>query len=321
MQDGSRKAILAALLANLGIAVAKFVAFAATGAASMLAEAIHSVADSGNQGLLFLGGARARRDPDPEHPFGYGRERYFWAFVVALVLFALGSLFALIEGIEKLRHPHELESPIWAVGVLSVAIVMEAFSLRTAVREANHVRGDRSWVGFIRHSKSAELPVVLLEDTGALLGLVFALGGVGLAMGTGNPRFDAAGSLAIALLLGAIAVVLAIEMKSLLIGEGASAAQLDAIRRAIEDGGPVRRLIHLRTLHLAPDELLVAGKVELDEDLSFPEVTAAVDDAESRIRRSVPAAQLIYLEPDRFDPDRFDPAGQAGAPAPDGDGG
>ena len=321
VHEGSKRAIIAALLANFGIAVLKFLGWIVTQSASLLAECVHSMADTGNQALLLFGGRRAARRATPAHPFGYGRERYFWAFVVALVLFALGSLFALIEGIEKLRHPHELESPIWAIGVLSAAIVMEAFSLRTAVREANHVRGHRSWVGFIRHSKSAELPVVLLEDTGALLGLVFALGGVGLAMATGNARFDAVGSLAIALLLGAIAVVLAIEMKSLLIGEGASPAQLDAIRRAIEDGGPVRRLIHLRTLHLAPDELLVAGKVELDQGLSFPEVTAAVDEAEARIRQSVPEAELIYLEPDRFDPDRFDPAGQAGAPEAAGDAG
>ena len=170
MHEGSRRAVVAAFSANVGIAAAKFVAFFFTGAASILAEAVHSVADTGNQALLFLGSARAQRAATEEHPFGFGRERYFWAFVVALVLFSLGSLFAIGEGIEKLRTPHELESPIWAIAVLGISIVLETFSLHTAVREANAVRGRQSWWSFVRHTKSPELPVVLLEDMGALLG-------------------------------------------------------------------------------------------------------------------------------------------------------
>ena len=166
--EGTRRAIVAAFLANLGIAISKFVAFLITGSASMLAESIHSVADTGNQGLLFLGGKRSRKAPTAEHPFGFGTERYFWAFVVALVLFTLGSMFALFEGVEKLIDPHELESPIWAFGVLGVAIVLEGLSLRTAHREATPSREGRSWWRFIRTTKSPELPVVLLEDTGAL---------------------------------------------------------------------------------------------------------------------------------------------------------
>jgi cation diffusion facilitator family transporter len=299
MQEGSRRAIVAAFLANLGIAIAKFVGFAITGAASLLAEALHSVADTGNQALLFLGGARARRRPTPEHPFGYGRERYFWAFVVALMLFSLGGLFAVYEGIDKLLHPHQLESVAIALAVLSVAIVLESLSFRTAFVEAAAVKGEESWWSFIRRSKSPELPVVLLEDTGALLGLGLAFVGVSLAEVTGNPRWDAVGSIGIGILLVVIAIVLAAEMKSLLIGESATAQTESAIRAAIGDGPEVRRIIHLRTLHLGPDELLVAAKVELDSP-SVPDLTRAIDTVEARIRAAVPIARLIYLEPDVY---------------------
>ena len=298
MQEGSRKAIVAALLANAGIAVAKFVGFAFTGAASMLAEGVHSVADSSNQGLLLLGGSRARRAASAEHPFGYGRERYFWSFVVALVLFTLGSLFALYEGIEKLRHPHELESAMWAVGILAIAIVFESFSMRTAIVESARAKGDQSWWSFIRHSKTPELPVVLLEDLGALVGLVLALAGVGLAELTGNPRFDAVGSVAIGLLLGVIAVTLVVEMKSLLIGESASPLEMETISQALGSSPNVRRLLEVRSQHLGPQELLVAAKVELAPGLSAEEVANTIDGAEARVRQKVPAAVHLYLEPD-----------------------
>ncbi len=298
MTEGSRRAILAAFLANLGIALSKLAAFFVTGAASMLAEAVHSLADTGNQALLLLGAARGRRAPNEDHPFGYGRERYFWAFVVALVLFSMGALFAIGEGIEKLLHPHALERAEWAIGVLVVAIGLETFSLRTAVHEANAVRGGESWWSFVRHSKSPELPVVLLEDVGALLGLAFALAGVGLAIATGEPRYDALGSIAIGLLLAVIAVVLATEMKSLLIGESAAPGVTAAIRAALESAPQVRRLIHLRTLHLGPEELLVAAKIELEASLGVADVARAIDVAEARVRAQVPAARMIFLEPD-----------------------
>ena len=298
MQEGSRKAIIAAFFANLGIAIAKFVGFALTGAASMLAEAIHSVADSSNQGLLLLGGKRARKAADVEHPFGYGRERYFWSFVVALVLFSLGSLFALYEGVEKLRHPHELASAIVAIVILALAIVFEIFSFRTAVIESNHVRGDASWWEFIRHSKSPELPVVLLEDLGALVGLVLALGGVIIAEVTGNPRWDALGSVAIGLLLGVIAITLAIEMKGLLIGESASPEMQRTIRTAMEGDDAVQRVIHMRTQHLGPEELLVGAKLEFDGHLGFAQVATAVNRIEKSVRDACPQARMIYLEPD-----------------------
>ncbi|HEX2699189.1 MAG TPA: cation diffusion facilitator family transporter [Acidimicrobiales bacterium] len=298
MQEGSKKAIVAAFLANLGIAVAKFAGFAFTGAASMLAEAVHSVADSTNQGLLLLGGSRARRPATSAHPFGYGRERYFWAFVVALVIFSLGSLFALFEGEEKLRNPHELESAGWAVGILAVAIVFEGLSLRTAVRETRAVKGSRSWWAFVRRSKSPELPVVLLEDSGALVGLVFALAGIGMAELTGEPRWDAVGSLAIGLLLGAIAMVLVVEMKSLLIGESASPAVVKRICDAITSDGRIEQVVHMRTEHLGPDELLVAAKILLAADRTLGEVADLIDEAEARVRAAVPSARVIYVEPD-----------------------
>jgi cation diffusion facilitator family transporter len=298
VQEGSRRAIVAALVANTGIAIAKFVGFLITGSASLLAEAVHSVADTSNQGLLLLGGSRARRRATPQHPFGYGRERYFWAFVVALVLFSMGGLFAIYEGIEKLRHPHAPESFGVAIVILLVAIVLETSSLATAVREANHVRGDQSWWTFIHRSKNPELPVVLLEDTGAEIGLMLALGGVIAAHVTDEPRWDAAGSLGIGVLLVVIALVLATEMKSLLIGESASPTDEQAIRGAIEAAPAVRRLIHMRTEHLGPDELLVAAKLEFDGNLSFPDVAKAVDDTEARLRQAVPGARIVYIEPD-----------------------
>ena len=301
MKEGSRRAVITAFFANLGIALAKFIAFLFTGAASMLAEAVHSVADTANQGLLLLGNARASRAPTPEHPFGFARERYFWAFVVSVVLFTLGSLFACYEGVQKLRHPHAISSPEWAFGVLFVAIVFEGFAFRTAARAANPLRRGASWWAFIRRAKSPELPVVLLEDSGALLGLSFALVGVTLALLTGDARFDALGSIAIGLLLGAIAIVLAVEMKSLLIGESAAPRQQRAIAAAIEGRPEVRRLIDLRTQHLGPEQLLVCAKVELDPALTFPRVVEAIDAIQAEVRTSVPAADLIYLEPDVLD--------------------
>ena len=297
MHEGSRRAIFAALIANLGIAVAKFAAALITGSASMLAESIHSVADTGNQGLLFLGGHRARRPADDAHQFGYGAERYFWAFVVALVLFTLGALFSLYEGIEKLTHPHELESPTVAFVVLGIAVVLESLSLRTAVRESRPHRTGGGWVHFIRHTKNPELPVVLLEDTGALAGLALALIGLGLAVATDEPRYDAIGSIAIGVLLGVIAVVLAVEMKSLLIGESADRTTRAALDTAMRDAPEVRSVIHSRTLQLGPEDLLVAAKLEFTA-ASTVELAPAIDAVEARIRAAVPEARLIFLEPD-----------------------
>jgi cation diffusion facilitator family transporter len=295
----SNTAILAALGANLGIALAKFVAFAFTGASSMLAEGIHSVADSGNQVLLLVGGRRARRAATPEHPFGFGRDRYIYGFLVAIVLFSVGGLFAVYEGVEKLLHPEELKSPIWAIAVLVIALVLEGFSLRTAKRETDEVRPEGvSYWGFIRTARAPELPVVLLEDTAALTGLVFALLGVGLTWLTGLAVFDGIGTVLIGLLLVAVAVVLGMETKSLLLGEAATPEAQRRIVAALEGGGSGLSVIHMRTQHLGPEELLVAAKIAVRHDETAASIAHAIDEAEARIRAAEPAARVIFLEPD-----------------------
>ena len=296
--SGGTKAIIAALPANAGIALAKFVGYLVTGSSSMLAESVHSVADTSNQGLLLLGGKRAQRVATSDHPFGYGRDRYFYSFVVALLLFSLGSVFALYEGIHKLESHEPLTSPLVAVIILAVAIGLESYSFRTAIRESRPLKGKLSWWGFIRQSKSPELPVVLLEDFGALIGLILALLGVGLSVLTGNAVFDALGTIAIGILLGVIAVILIVEMKSLLIGEGAAQPVLRRIVGAIEEGDPVQRVIHIRTQYLGPEELLVAAKIALAPCTTIEDVARTIDEAELRVRSAVPEARLIYLEPD-----------------------
>jgi cation diffusion facilitator family transporter len=294
---GSRRAVVAALLANLGISAAKFVGFVVTGSSSMLAEAVHSVADTANQGLLLLGQRTSRRRPTPEHPFGYGRDRYFYSFVVALLLFSLGSVFAMYEGIHKLSDLKPLESPLVAVVILLVAFVLESFSFRTAIAESAPLKGDASWWQFVRNAKAPELPVVLLEDFGALIGLGLALCGVTLAMVTGNPVWDGVGTMCIGALLGAIAVLLIVETKSLLIGEGASEQLLRAIVSELESGD-VERVIHIRTQYLGPDELLVAAKIAVVGSLTVTDLARVIDEAERRVRARVPSVRLIYLEPD-----------------------
>lgn len=302
MAGGNRKAIFAALFANLGLAIAKFIGWGITGAASMLAEGVHSVADSGNQLLLLWGGAAATRPASREHPFGYGRERYFWSFVVALVIFTLGALFALYEGIHKFLAPEPLHDPWIAISILSVGLVLEGYSFRTAIIEARPIKAKRTWWTYIRHAKSPELPVVLLEDLGALIGLTLALIGVSLATYTGQAHYDALGSISIGLLLGAIAIVLAVEMKSLLIGESADPAQEALVRTTIERSESVQHVIHLRTLHLGPEQLLVAAKVDFGEIDDFASLAVAIDDVEARIRSEVPIAHMIFIEPDVLRP-------------------
>jgi cation diffusion facilitator family transporter len=297
--EGAR-AIVAALLANLGIAASKFAAFVFTGSSSMLSEGVHSVADSGNQVLLMIGRKRSRRVASPAHPFGYGRSRYVYAFIVSIVLFSLGGIFALFEGWNKIVHPEHLAKPVWAFGVLILALILEGFSLRTAIKESNHSRRDASWGQFIRTAKAPELPVVLLEDAGALIGLIFALLGITLAVVTGDARWDGAGSLAIGGLLVFIAVFLAMEMNSLLIGESGSPENVAAIRSAIEAGGDVERIIHLKTLHLGPDELMIAAKIAIRHDATALSVARIINDAELRIRSSLSIACVIYLEPDIY---------------------
>ncbi|MCO6004856.1 cation diffusion facilitator family transporter [Actinoallomurus purpureus] len=296
--EGGTKAIIAALAANLGIAAAKFVAFAFTGSASMMAEGVHSVADSGNQALLLLGSKRAKRARDREHPFGYGSERYFYAFIVAVVLFTVGSLFSLYEGWHKVVDPHDVDDPVWAFGVLIFAILLEGFSFRTAIKEAGRTRGEQSWASYIRQAKAPELPIVILEDFAALVGLVIALVCVALAVITGNGIWDGVGSMAIGVLLAFVAIVLAVETKSMLIGEAAATDVEKQIVTELESVDEVDRVIHLRTLHVGPEELLVAAKIAVTHDDTAGEVARAIDAAEKRIRAAVPMARHIYLEPD-----------------------
>jgi cation diffusion facilitator family transporter len=298
---GGARAIVAALGANLGIALTKFLAFALTGSSSMLAEAIHSVADSGNQLLLLIGGRRSQREATERHPFGYGRERYIYAFIVSVVLFSVGGLFAIYEGVHKIQHPEAIHSWQWVpIVVLVIATGLEGFSFRTAVHEINQIRGGASWWQFIRHARAPELPVVLLEDSAALVGLLLALIGVVLTLVTGDGVWDGAGTLSIGLLLVMVALVLAVETKSLLIGESATTEQVEAIEAAMVGVPQVERVIHMRTLHLGPDELLVAAKISVASDASAGTVAEAIDAAEERIRAAVPIARVIYLEPDIY---------------------
>ncbi len=296
--EHGNKAVMAALIGNSGIAIAKFIGFTVTQSSAMLAEAIHSTADAGNQALLLLGGRQAKKDADEEHQFGYGRERYFWSFVVALILFALGSAFAVFEGIEKIRHPHELDNVGVALGILGFAICLEGWSFRTAVKEANPLKGELSWWQFIRRSRTPELPVVLLEDLGAMTGLVIAFSAILISKVTDDPIWDGIGTLTIGLLLGVIAVILVIEMRSLLIGEGAQPRDMAMILAAIAETEDVDHLIHIKTQHLGPDELLVGAKVAFDPSLTVADLSSAIDRVEAAIRVKVPYARPIYIEPD-----------------------
>ncbi len=319
--DGGTKAVIAALLANTGIAITKFIAFLLTGFSSMLAESIHSVADAGNQGLLLVGGRQAKKEPTEEHPFGYGRERYIYSFIVAIVLFSVGGLFALYEAYHKYEEIHAGHAETvddWRrfapIVVLLAAIVMEGLSFRTAIRESAKIKGDASFPEFIRRAKSPELPVILLEDFAALLGLSFALAGVGLSLATGNQYWDVAGTALIGVLLVAVAIVLALETKSLLLGESATKEAQRRIRSALTATDGVERVIHMKTSHLGPDELLVAAKIGVRRGVSSEQVAATIDAAERAVREAEPVAQQIYLEPDIY-VEGHEPARRPGPPA------
>ena len=300
MATTGKKTILAALIANVGIAIAKFVGFAITKSSTMLAEGIHSSADSANQLLLLLGTQRAKRTPNPKHPFGYGRERYFWSFVVALILFSLGSLFAIYEGIEKIRHPHALENASWAIGILIFGIFIESFSFRTAIVEAKTIKGETSWSKFVIRSKQPEIPVVLLEDAGALFGMVIALAAISLVKITGEPLWDGIGTLSIGVLLGLIATVLAREMHSLIIGEAASDDDYEKIDKIIQNSNEIIHVVEIRTQHLGPEEILIGARVAFDESLQAKEIADAINNLEATIRNEVKTAGPIFIEPEIF---------------------
>ena len=316
--------MVAALLANTGIAVTKFAAFFLTGISSMLAEAIHSVADAGNQGLLLLGGKKATKEATPNHPFGFGRERYIYSFIVAIVLFSVGGLFALYEAYHKYHEISAGDSELsegWVrfvpLVVLAIAIVLEGFSFRTAIRETDKIKGQASYAQFIRRAKQPELPVILLEDFAALLGLVFAFLAVSLMLVTGNQYFDVGGTALIGVLLVVVAITLAVETKSLLLGESASPEAQVRIRSAIEGTDGLESLIHMKTLHLGPEELLVAAKIGVAHGVSADRIAEAIDAAEKAVRAAEPTAQVIYLEPDIYRAD-YVPAERPEPPAPAG---
>ncbi|MEV6527185.1 cation diffusion facilitator family transporter [Longispora sp. NPDC051575] len=303
--EGGTKAVVAALFANLGIAVTKFVAYGLTMSSSMLAEAIHSVADSGNQVLLLVGGKRAQRAATPQHPFGYGRQRYIYAFIVSIVLFSVGGLFALYEAYHKFHDPQPITAWKWVpVTVLVVAIILESLSFRTAIRESRGPKGNATWAQFVRRARVPELPVILLEDLAALVGLVLALFGVSMTLITGEGIWDAVGTGLIGVLLVIVAVVLAIEMNSLLIGESATEEDQARIVAAITTGDEVERVIHMKTLHLGPEELLVAAKVGIRHDSTADQIAKGINAVEARIREAVPTARVIYIEPDIYHAER-----------------
>ena len=301
MATTGKKTILAALIANLGIAIAKFVGFAITKSSTMLAEGIHSSADSANQLLLLMGTQRAKREPSSKHPFGYGRERYFWSFVVALILISLGSLFAIYEGIEKIRHPHALNNASWAIGILIFGIFIESFSFRTAIVEARTIKGESTWSKFVVRSKQPEIPVVLLEDAGALFGMVIALAAISLVKITGEPIWDGIGTLSIGVLLGVIAIILAREMHSLIIGEAASEKDLSKIVNIIENNSQVAQLVEMRTQHLGPDEILIGVRVAFRENLQTKEIANLINQLEADIRIELKNAGPIFIEPEITD--------------------
>lgn len=296
--EGGMRAVIAALLANLGIAASKFIAFFFTGSSSMLSEAIHSCADSGNQILLLIGNKRSKKAADSRHNFGYGRRRFVYGFIVSIVLFLVGGVFSLYEGIHKIQHPEKLEDAWIAFLVLFVAIILESLSFRTAIKEANHSRGKRSFPRFLKDARQPELPVILLEDAGALVGLVFALFGVTMATITGDGRWDGIGAMAIGTLLVVIAIFLSMEMSAMLVGESALPEEVEAIRSALESSDGVLRVIHLRTVHTGPDELLVAAKISVAHSATGAEIAQDIDDAEAKLRAAVPTAKYVFLEPD-----------------------
>jgi cation diffusion facilitator family transporter len=303
------RAVIAALAVNLAIALSKFAAFLVSGSSSMLAEAVHSLADTFNQVLLLVGDNRSERSATEEHPFGYGRETYFYGFIVAVMLFGVGALFSVYDGVHKMLHPEPIHDPAVAFAVVGISVVLESFSLRTALQEVNKHRPVRTFAGlarFIRRTKAPELVVVVLEDSAALLGLIFAFLGVLLSVLTGDGVWDGAGSVAIGVLLAGAAFVVARETKSLLLGESAGPETTGRIITAVESGPESFRVIHLRTVHMSPDKILVASKIAVPADMTAAVLVTGIDATEKRIRDAVPAAVTIYLEPDVYRPARFD---------------
>lgn len=293
----SVKSILFALGANFSIAIAKFIAAALTASGAMLAEAIHSLADTGNQLLLLLGLKRAKRPPTPDYPLGFGKAIYFWSFLVALILFSIGGLFSVYEGVHKLQHPEPVKSPWIAIGVLVFAIAAEAVSMWGCLREVNKVRAGRSLWRWFRESRQSELLVIFGEDLAALLGLVFALVAVSLTMLSGNPVYDAVGTVGIGVLLIVIAVLIGVEVKSLLIGQGVEPLTDREMREFLSARQEVAELLNLLTMQLG-DRVMVALKARMAPAASADAMIDAINLVEADFRRQFPQVMWLFFEPD-----------------------
>ncbi len=296
-QSASVKSILFALSANLGIAVTKTIAAVVTGSGAMLAEAIHSYADCGNQGLLFLGLRATRKNPDPEHPLGYGKEIYFWSFIVALILFSMGGLFSIYEGIHKISSHEGLKNPMIAIVVLSISMILEASSLYGCIIQINKLRHNMSLWNWYKNSRQSELIVVLGEDIAALLGLSFALISIVLAVLTGNPVFDAIGSIGIGILLIIISIFLAVKVKSLLIGQSSDDETRAEIKRLLEARPEIETILNLITLQLGP-QIMVAVKAKMTKVHSADQLIKNINACESELKKSNSAIQWVFFEPD-----------------------
>jgi len=295
--DTSTKSIMFALLANLGIAITKTVAAAITGSGAMLAESIHSYADCGNQGLLFFGLKASAREPDSEHPLGYGKEIYFWSFVVAMVLFSMGGLFSIYEGIHKLSLHEGLRSPVIAIIVLSVSIVLESASLYGCLTQVRKIKHNMPLWTWIKNSRQSELIVVLGEDIAALLGLSFALIAVILSMVTGNPQFDAMGSIGIGVLLIIISFFLAVKIKSLLIGQSSDSETRQAIMEYLESRPEIESVLNLITLQLG-SQIMVAVKARMSGVSSVNQLIENINTCEAELKKKMPAVHWVFFEPD-----------------------
>jgi len=296
-QDASKKSITFALLANLGIAITKTAAAIVTGSGALLAESIHSYADSSNQGLLFWGLRAAKRKPDPEHPLGYGKEIYFWSFMVALILFSMGGLFSVYEGIHKIGMHEGLKNPGIAIAVLAISMVFEAASLYGCLLQIKKLRHNIPLRTWYKNSRQSELIVVLGEDTAALLGLSFALIAVVLSVISGNPVFDAIGSIGIGILLVIISFVLAIKIKSLLIGQSTDEETTAQIKALLESRPEIENLINLITFQLGP-QIMVAVKAKMTYTNSVNDLILNINNCESELKKNIPAVQWVFFEPD-----------------------
>lgn len=296
--DGSIRTVSVAFLANLVVAVSKWIGFLLSGSSALLAESLHSTAVTVNQALLLEGQLTARRPATPQHPFGFGQARYFWAFTVSIVMFGIGAVLSVGRGVLALSGgAHEVLQPLVPLAALTVGLLMDGSSFVVGIKQARTEKGDRSYWHYIQQSKNPEVPVVVLEDIAALIGLFFAYLGVGLTVLTGNPVFDATASILIGLLLATVSFILARKMMSLLIGEAATPEEEDQIRSALAEHGDVCDIVYFRSMYIGPGDMLVEAKVAFRRDEPFVDVTRTIEAMERDIRNRVPSARVVAIEP------------------------